>query len=411
MRAVIMADRGVATREREMLARLEVGLADEGVRVVHAAPQDVLEQSARTGGGGIGLGSRTGWSGGGGGELADAGLGLFSTPIGWEASGWSFGRAARVERLRESISQSLEDSGDDRIDIVHAFGSGCWAEARDLAAMSGAKLILELCESACIGRASGLALSKASLGSAPTFIAGEEAVRGALLKRAPGATVFLVPWGVHAPPTPRELGRPERVVGVAVLLDGADARSIGGVLAGIQDGFARCSRERPGLEPVLMVDAGGASSRRVAAAWAHARRLRMVDRLTLVPEMEARREPVLDLDMLVLASPSGRQRTIVLEAMATGMLVVARADPFLPSLADGVTARLVHDSTPTAWAETIVSAISDATAGAKLSASAHAFVKRERLAAFQVAGVLNAYERVLESGSAGSAPVVGSSSG
>ncbi len=38
MRILIIADESFASRERAMLSRLEVGLADEGVRVVHVIP-------------------------------------------------------------------------------------------------------------------------------------------------------------------------------------------------------------------------------------------------------------------------------------------------------------------------------------------------------------------------------------
>ena len=46
MRVLILADGLFATRERALLSRLEVGLADEGVRVVQATPEDVPASAA-----------------------------------------------------------------------------------------------------------------------------------------------------------------------------------------------------------------------------------------------------------------------------------------------------------------------------------------------------------------------------
>ena len=46
MRALILADRSFAARERDMLTRVQVGLIDEGVRVVEAIPSDVADPDA-----------------------------------------------------------------------------------------------------------------------------------------------------------------------------------------------------------------------------------------------------------------------------------------------------------------------------------------------------------------------------
>jgi glycosyltransferase involved in cell wall biosynthesis len=390
-----MADRRLATREREMLARLEVGLADESVRVLHAVPREVLGQSERLVNSGISLGSRSGWPGAGSGELADAGLGLFSTPIGWETGRFAFGRSGRVDRLHTAIRASLENTADDRVDIVHAFGAGCWSEAAELSVRLSANLVIEVCESACIGRASGFALGSGG-GLTPTFLTGEGAVRDALLKRAPKARVELVPWGVHAPKAPREPAPINRPLGIAILADGSDARSVMHLLAGLQQSFARVRQHLAGLEPILLLDAADTSARRTASAWAQARRLSLLDRLTLVGEMEARREPVLDMDMLVLAGASGRQRTLTLDAMAAGVPVLARADPFVRTLSPE-TSKLVHDSSAAAWNDAFQDLLRHDDARLKQIANAHAFVKQERLAAFQVAGMLKVYDQLMQS--------------
>ena len=46
MRALILADRSFAARERDLLTRVQVGLIDEGIRVVEALPADLADPDA-----------------------------------------------------------------------------------------------------------------------------------------------------------------------------------------------------------------------------------------------------------------------------------------------------------------------------------------------------------------------------
>jgi hypothetical protein len=110
MRILIIADDSFASRERAMLRRLEVGLADEGVRVVHAVPRSALR-----------------WHGA---ELS-------AQTVPYESRGMAISRPWRVRRLVET-TRTLHNGDNPAFDLVHAFGHECWAFAAEVARQAGA---------------------------------------------------------------------------------------------------------------------------------------------------------------------------------------------------------------------------------------------------------------------------------
>ena len=104
------------------------------------------------------------------------------------------------------------------------------------------------------------------------------------------------------------------------------------------------------------------------------------------------REAILRLDALIVAEPSGRVRSMVLDAMACGMSVVAAADPAIGYLIDGVTARLVKGTDAGEWENAVKELGRPMPA---LRASARAWVATNRSASSHVAAVLRAYEAIL----------------
>jgi hypothetical protein len=348
MHAVIIADNSFATRERAILGRLEVGLADEGVRVIHAVPAALPHAQSIA-------------------------IGLQSTVVRYEDSGLPFTLRRRATDLAHAIEAVSDDLSS--IDAVHAFGLGSWSVAMELARQTGARPLLELWRPALVAPASAL--------PAAGYIVSEPSIAAALRKRSPRATIHPAPWGVHAPDHPRVPGGPDRPRAVAMLCDTGDPRCTTPALAGLADA------------PDLLIFAciEDASHAREAALWAAARKLNLLDRFSIVPGMESHREPILRMDMLLLPEAGGRQRTLTLEAMAAGVPVVARADPFLETLDDGRTARLVRADTPEAWAGTIASIIANPSGASDLIKSAHEHVRRNRAASSHVADVLRAYQQ------------------
>lgn len=350
MRVLILADDFFASRERALLMRLEVGLADEGVRVIHAVPDTRGEQPAS----------------------------VYSRTLTYSSHTLAATRPLAVKRLARAVD-ALEER-EDGIDIVHVFGGASWDFARDLAAELGAALALEVWRAGLIPRARGMG---GEADDPPLLMAPDETIERALADGMAGElTVRLAAWGVHAPPAVRSVLPEGRSITAMVVGSGQDAAAFAAAL----EGLGTVAQERGDL--MIFCDAVAA---RKADLWKHARRLNLLDRLTLIEELEDRRDLLVEGDLLVLPEAKGEQRTVVLEAMAAGMVVVAAKDPMVSVLRDGHTCRLVAGGGPAAWSAAVREILGSPTIAAALARQAHEFVRLHRRASDHVRGVLSAY--------------------
>lgn len=362
MLSLIIADKSFAARERSMLFRLEVGLADEGVRTVHAAPLDAV-----------------------GSHPASPGLQSTIVPI-EPRRGPLFSRPAR-EAAR--LLHAIEDDGlPAAVDVVHVFGPECWALGMEAARLAKAALLIEVFKPSLLSAAVDLYQSAGRNQPAPAFLTCEPTVASALTKSVPQARVYSAPWGVHAPTSARARRASNRPPSIAVLFDSAEARTVAACLGGIVAAGSCVG------ESLVEMSISESTTSRESRLWAGARRAGIVDRASILSDMESRREPVLDMDLLLLPESSGWERTFVLEAMAAGLVVLAAPDPALDYLVDGSTAALVPSNTPSAWAAALRRLVESPDSLNALRASAHAHVRSNRTASAQIEGVLKAYRLV-----------------
>lgn len=375
MHALIIADRSIALRERAMLARLEVGLADEGVRVVHAVPHVCADH---------------------------VGPGIHATVVGYFDRGVEFGPfvQAKARDLIQRVQESEESQTP--IDVVHAFGQGTWKLAAEIARQCRAGLLIEVWRASLMNAAAACVRDLKLPGIAGVgLIVGEPGLASTLAGRVgKAARVIEAPWGVHVPERQRSRSVGD-VLGVGILSEAGDARSILPVLEGLREAT------RNGPETLVFADVSSAEPQRLsvsldsrsvrtreAGLWSVARKLGMLDRVSLTPEMEARREPILQVDMLLIPETSGSQRTFVLEAMGSGIVVVAPPDPNLSVLNDR-TGVIVGRSDAGAWASAIATVLNDAGLWGGVVASARTVIREHRSASAHIAGVLRAYDGVV----------------
>ncbi|HYE03604.1 MAG TPA: glycosyltransferase [Phycisphaerales bacterium] len=359
MRVALLADESFALREHAMLARLEVGLADEGARVVRAVPSRVVDMSP---------------------------AGLATPVVGYEPRGLAWTRRARAGRLGERLAAALgfeAEPGEGWLDVVHALGTEAWPVALELARLCGAGLALEVFDAAGLRAARDLA--RTDLPARVVLNAADDALAAALHTTRAPAEVNLAAWGVHVPESERPPIDARGPVAVAVLCTGAEPRGVHAMLEGLA---AVCA---DGTDLMLFVDA---QAGRRAGVWPRARALGLLDRVSLVGNLEGYREPVLHVDVLVQPEAVGSHHSLMLDAMAGGVAVVARRDAMVSALIDGVTARLVGAPTPQGWADAVRGLVSDPAGGAALAASARDWIRRHRTASGQVAAVLGAYARL-----------------
>ncbi len=356
MRVAMLADELFASREGALLARLAVGLVGEGVRVAHC-----LEE-------------RTGTLPG-----VPGAEGVAARVVTIPAAGLFTGTRSRAARLHRRLEEAL---GKGRVpDVVHVFGGSLWELGVELAARAQCPCAIEVWRGGQVTRAAALG-RREHRRHPPVFLAPDKSLERALLATEPSLAVRAAPWGVLAPEEPRVILPPGRSPSAILVGTGRDARTFNAAF----EGMAEVARHVDNF--MIFADPRAV---RNAETWRLARSLNVLDRLSLIEDLEARRDVLLQGDLLILPDAKGEQRTIVLEAMAAGMLVIALADPLASTLIAGRTARLVDRPEPAAWAVAIEELLNDREAATALAASARAFVRRERRASDHVKAVLDAY--------------------
>lgn len=310
---MILADEDFASRERGMLARLEVGLVSEGMRVLHAVP-DTLP------------------------ELLDGRV--FSQAIGYAPRG---PLPPLHRRARDLAQRAIESAPSEGIAIVHVFGGQAWRLGFETAGLLGASMVLEVYSAHLAD-----ALGSAHLDSVDDRVIASVPGAGLerrCLRKLDSRHLRLIRWGVHADEEPR---RDKPLAGgdrPAVLLAGSghDARAWTHALDALSR--VRLDGDQP---PLIFADAHAAHAVHLRhAIESHA----LGEHVSLVPMVEARREPVLEVDALVLPDALHEHRSLVLDAHANGLLVAAVTDPVIDELTPDYGVTQLDPGAPERWAD------------------------------------------------------------
>ena len=362
----MMVDRSFATREHAMLRRVEVGLMDEAVRVVRAVPDDV----------------------------EDPGRSSLAPTVLYHDANWRFINKAHAKRLLREV-QLIEpslagESESDLLDVVHAWGDACWDMAIDMAADTGAALAIELWSHASTKRIR--TIERRAAARAETirgmWLAPNERLRAAAEEQKPTWPVRAAHWGIYADEHDPHRRRPGAPIGISIVCSGRDEAAIKPVL----DALAACVR----LEENILIFLDDAAVESQPGVWKHAERLGMLDHLSIIADMESRRELVLETDVLVLPDALGEVRSIVLDAMASGVAVVAQADPYIEVTAKPGLAIVVDAPTEQSWLEALRRVTSDPDETARIGTRARERVIAERPAHRQVDAILAAYRELTD---------------
>ena len=365
MRVLLLADRSFATRERDMLARLEIGLADEGARVVRLSPIVDVHDSEHS----------------------------LSVRMQYHDRG---GPLANLTRLRpilrdlEDLNLPTREGGDASrpIDIVHAWGDESWGLAQDIARETGAALALDVWSIESLGAARRMftdrATPKDGAPHPPTLFAPDSRMHDEIQRVIPSAPCRLVPWGVYVGEERTPLARFESSFSIVLTGSGRDGAACLAALRAVgalKDEF-----------PQMLVFVDASVIRRKHGMWREAQSLGLLDRLSVLEDVEGRRELVVQADILLQPEANAEHRTLTLDAMSCSMIVVAQADPAIGALKHNETAILVENPTQGAWQSALRALLEDPPSGAALASRARAFIEQEHLASAHVRAVLSAYE-------------------
>lgn len=348
-----------------MLRRLEIGLVDEGCRVIRVHPQGAFDEPTTA--------------------LAAA---VSYVDSAWRV--WAMSPARSVERALADAALFSSDPDESPVDVIHAFGETCWPTAVSLSLALGADLVLEVWSRRALSlipqyekrTAAFTAADLSMIWLAPDRIMSEAAAR--IAGRWP---VLCSRWGVHVPPP--DAARLDRIESVCILSSGAEPASLLNLLTTLAGPGAAA----PENGPMIFLDARAVEG--CPTAWRQARSTGLLSRLTLLPDMESRRQLVLRSDVLVVPDSLGEHRTLTLEAMAAGMVVVARADRLVEATADAGRAVVVEEPSEAGWKRALDTVMSDAALTRAVAAAGRGYIEQHRLAHQQVRATLEAYTAFL----------------
>lgn len=353
MRVTILVDAGFGGRERAMLARLQVGLADEGVRVVYATPTGLGEDA----------------------------VGVIAARVVYEDRGMPWTLEARAQRLAEAVERAATSRTEGPRGVLHVFGEGAWGLAARVVRRTGDCLVVE-CWSGSLRRR----LSRPPwMGLAPSnvLIACPEPSLERIAERS-GSEARVIPWGVPVPSQAREILPEDRAPAMLMVGSGRDR----GAMAAVVEAFSSVAAP----DAILCVDAECA---RVAKLWPIIKKCGLTGRTTLIPDVEGRRElALLGCDVVLAPEALGECRSILLEAMAAGLPVIAAADGALDSIAGGQTARLIAGADPKLWTSAMAEFLREPDSARALGAAAREHVRQHHRVSAQVSLTLNAYEHL-----------------
>jgi len=279
-------------------------------------------------------------------------------------------------RCRDLVSR-LGDV-DQETALVHGLGGKSHMIAAEVSHQLGTPVLLDVHSRETIPRAAGIARERS--GECLLLTPSPQLARALTAAGAAPASVRELAWGVMKSDS-TERPTTDHAIGIVLTGSGNNRASWESVLRGL----AQIASKREDF--VILADADAVRKSDISSLVSS---LGLSPLFSRVPRLEADRQVVLLTDILVCPDAEGDHRSIVLDAMAAGMAVVAAEDSDIPALCDPKIARLISGEA-SEWASTIGSLIENSTQRHELGASAMAYVAEHHRPSRYVAGLVDAY--------------------
>jgi len=337
--------------ELAVINRLCVGLMAEGIRLTRILPDSershaLTEEEAR-----VGLARR------------------LEIPL----SVMPWARRNRARKLAEMI-------GTPEPDVILASGTAAWPLALDLGDELEKPAVLEIWSAAHLAHVPAPA-NAPSLGG---FIVPTRAFAAALEHRVDPALVAMIPPGVALPQVQRQaLDDPEKSAAIVILGSGRDLAAYKQVLGALPAVLERHPRTE------IFMELRGPHE---GAIWRMARELDLLSHLTALDDAARLRPLVTRADLLLVPERLGEMRTLILEAMAWSIPIVAAADPWLEMLAAG-SAWLIEEESPDPWRVTLAALLDDPATARALGARGRAKVAQSHRSSDHVQRLIETLHR------------------
>jgi hypothetical protein len=357
MHVALIVDEERLAHEQPTLNRLAIGLIGDGAQVTRIVPESFVSQSVDRGEQRVALASR------------------IPTPM--TVLPWM--RADRTSRLAESMEKGPPD-------VLYAMGERAWDLGRDLARRLERPLAIDVWSADQIRRVPrGRRAAPVAAYVTPTRPMAE-----ALRQRIDADLVCHVPMGVAVPSRARSiLAAPDQAIALAIIGTGRDVPAYRALLGGL----SRAVQQMPQIQSFIELD--GPNEHEI---WRHARRLELLENVSALTDASQHRALLTRCDLLLVPEQFGDLRSIMLEAMAFGMPVLAANDPFLDMLEDGTTAAIVEMPDAEAWARQLRRLLTEPETARALGAAGRDRVAAAHRSSDQVAALVETFERITSGG-------------
>lgn len=283
-------------------------------------------------------------------------------------------RRPRAARIAAALAGTMPD-------LIYAVGADTWTLGFDLSRTIERPLVLDVWSAAVMRR---VQVARPGAPLRVAYVVPTEPLAAALRGRGAAEAVTVVPMGVETPAEARQvLANAADSITLAIIGSGQDNAGMKAALRGLSAVLS----DFPRIQACLELRGPGEHE-----IWRHARRLDMLGHVSTIGHASLHRRLIGGCDVLVVPERAGEARSVVLEAMAAGMPVLAAADPFLDMLVADETALFVIQDE---WADKLRRLLTEPGLAQQLGRAARSWVARHNTPGLQVDRLIGALEGVL----------------
>jgi len=353
MRVLILADAQFATHERALIERVMLGLTVEGIEAQLVLPKDR--------------------------KLGGYGIGLIGEPVYYADRGLLLTQKIRAAQIARQVTNNADDMHG-VVDVVHVLGGGAWGMGRELARILGAGVALEIWRAGLADSAGGLHITD---DERMMFLIPERAFEPNLRQAVPDALVSYVPWGAQVPDEPVPIFRENKLISIVFMSSGRQTETSVAAFDGLADAIA----ERDDV----MIFANLELVER-AGLWDRVKKRNLTGRFTVIDRSEDRRDLLLRCDMMVYPDTLHEERTLLIDTMGAGMVVIAGDDRMIQPLHEESGVLLIERNAREVWAAQIRSVIESPELARRGAEQSRAFIRTHRRSGLHLDALKDAYQ-------------------
>jgi hypothetical protein len=357
MHLALIIDDERLIHEQAMLNRMCIGLMAESVQLTRIIPDTIPEEKLSAGEQRVALAAR---------------LQTSMSVLPWM-------RRGRAAHIAEALERSLPD-------VIYAVGAGAWQVGMDVAQRLGKPLLIDVCS---VAQARAAPRGHGTMG-VTGYVAPCAGIAHVLEGRVDSQLVSVVPMGVSLPAETREVLSPvSAATSIAILGSCRNSTDYEVMLDGLATAVQQMNN------PQVFLELQGVHEH---AIWRQVQQREMLGLVSVIDDASHYRSLLTRCDMLLMPEQGGELRSLMLEAMALAVPIVARPDAALDMLVDQRTAWLINQSAPGVWSGALRSLVDHPSQAQALGQAGRHLVSENFRSTRQVAMLLETLEKVAAGG-------------